>query len=83
MSNFHRAQSKVWYSDEPTNRHQTKYESVYSSIDREFLYKKINNQMGIDKINNCNTSVISGTSRQGSPSSHKSQVKYLRVILKI
>lgn len=66
MSFFRRTQSKVWWGDSPP---EAPYKSVYSSIDREVIKEKHKN-ISSDKNELC------GNHRQGSPSSHKSMVRF-------
>lgn len=77
MSFFRRAQSKVFYG----NSLETPYQSIYSSIDREIAKTRQTtvNQGSFreersDNSANSSRNDESWSSRQGSPSSHKSQV---------
>lgn len=80
MSFFRRAQSKVFYG----NSLETPYQSIYSSIDREIAKTRQTivtqgsfREERSDTSTNSNRNDDSWNSRQGSPSSHKSQVRPL------
>lgn len=83
MSFFRRAQSKVFYG----NSIESPYQSIYSSIDREIAKTRqtILNQGSFreeeqrsdNSANSSRNDESWSSNRQGSPSSHKSQVGYV------
>ena len=77
MSHFRRAQSKVWFGSEPESNYQTVYQSIYSSIDREISKTYRPGPLSADSSMNSSNGNTSWSSRQGSPSSHKSQVSFM------
>lgn len=79
MSHFRRAQSKVWFGNEPENAYQSVYQSIYSSIDREMSKTYKAPPYSINSSITSSTGNTSWSSRQGSPQSHKSQVKNFKI----
>lgn len=84
-NNFQRSQSKVWFSNAPLNSFYDDYyslpvsSSVRSSIRSTIISEEPQNDMSFNSPqNDSNTSAKSAKdiwqNRQGSPSSHKSQV---------
>lgn len=84
-NNFQRSQSKVWFSNAPLNSFYDDYyslpvsSSVRSSIRSTIISEEHQNDMSFNSPqNDSNASAKSAKdiwqNRQGSPSSHKSQV---------
>lgn len=76
MSFFRRAQSKVFYG----NSTESPYQSIYSSIDREIAKTRHSTLGTFHEEAETSANNESYNSRQGSPSSHKSQVRNFFVL---